>query len=227
MEAALDDDGDDRLVEIEVIESGTLAATTEEFSEEETLGRPQSSLRRERSITKRKELMPLPERDVKKQKVASLASPSSRLQEFPNNGFFVRDDMSGNPELRCELCRCAIDYTRLGTIKRHTESQEHTEKLKEKTQAITSSTTLFDFGIATKSVPAGEGKNFPDDHKAWRLKVLATFLEAGVAVNKFAKFRDLLEHNNIFNLTDSSHLSQWSTITRRRRPRTSLETATV
>jgi hypothetical protein len=48
----------------------------------------------------------------------------------------------------------------------------------------------------------------PSEHKEWRLRVLATFLRAGVPVNKINEFRPLLQHSSAFSLTDASHLAK-------------------
>ena len=51
-----------------------------------------------------------------------------------------------------------------------------------------------------------KGESLPDDQRVYRVKVVRTFLAAGVALNKLPEFRDLLEEN-AFRLTDRRRMS--------------------
>ena len=50
-----------------------------------------------------------------------------------------------------------------------------------------------------------QGERLPDDQKVFRVKVLTTFLKAGVPLSKLETFRDPLEESG-FRLTSSSHM---------------------
>jgi hypothetical protein len=101
-----------------------------------------------------------------------------------------------------------MDHTRKDSIEKHFESERHQKWLVERDTAFSRGSSLLNFVVAATKVPIGEGANLPVDQKAWRLRVLSTFLENGVPVNKINNFRPLFESNSQYSLTDASHLAK-------------------
>jgi hypothetical protein len=131
-----------------------------------------------------------------------------RLAEYPGRGLYTfKSRPESETTLRCSLCLTEVDHTRKDSTDKHLKTSKHIKGESEKATAVESGSTLLDFGVASKTVPIGEGANFPQDHKKWRLLVLSTFLKAGVAINKIDEFRELLEMNSRYSLTSASHLS--------------------
>ena len=50
------------------------------------------------------------------------------------------------------------------------------------------------------------GETLPEQHRLYRIKVVRTFLLAGVPLNKLSVFRELLEEN-AYSLSDRRHMS--------------------
>jgi len=97
-------------------------------------------------------------------------------------------------KLFCRACREELSLKK-STILLHVASSKHTagkEKLasKEKREIdIAQALQKYDDDVH----PSGE--TLPDSIRVYRVKVLTTFLKAGVPINKIDDFRDLLEEN--------------------------------
>lgn len=114
---------------------------------------------------------------TKKLKVSTV-DPEERLldDDFKSHSFYVRETSDGKKELRCQLCRIALDHTRKDSLKKHVMSKGHQVELKEKSNAIENGSSLLDYGVAVEKVPIGSGGTLPADHTKWRILVMETFL---------------------------------------------------
>jgi hypothetical protein len=67
----------------------------------------------------------------------------------------------------------------------------------------------MDYGVAASQVPIGGGGTLPPNHKKYRIRVLETFLKAGVPLVKIDDFRSLLEEFSPYSLTSASHMTTY------------------
>ena len=73
------------------------------------------------------------------------------------------------------------------TSSKHTAGKEKLAKKEKRDMDIVEALQKYD----TNTHPSGE--TLPDGVRVYRVKVLSTFLKAGVPINKIDEFRDLLE----------------------------------
>lgn len=118
-------------------------------------------------------------------------SPEQRVREFPEEKFVV----SGK-KLFCTACREEVAVKK-SVVELHVKSEKHKcgkGKLLSKSnreQSILQALDAYDKEVH----PVGE--SLPGEQRIYRVKVLSTFLKAGVALNKLDVFRDLLEENGL------------------------------
>ena len=99
-------------------------------------------------------------------------------------------------KLFCTACREEVALKK-SVVELHIKCDKHKvgkEKLKSKSsreQCIVEALHAYDKEVH----PVGE--TLPEDQRVYRVKVLNTFLRAGVALNKLDLFRDLLEENGL------------------------------
>ena len=118
-------------------------------------------------------------------------TPAHRVKEFPNEQLKV-----SSGKIFCSACREELS-TKKSTIENHIASAKHcggkkklaSKELREKD--IADAFKLYD----VETHPSGE--TLPEDVRIYRVKVLSTFLKAGVPINKIAAFRDILEENSL------------------------------
>ena len=151
---------------------------------------PVSSLNRKRKVAQN-----LPH-DGKQRKppcclsVPKRVTPAQRLREFPNQKLVVSAG-----KLFCTACKEEVALKK-SIIELHIKSDKHTrgkEKLacKEKREHD----IVKALGAYDKEVhPVGE--TLPADQRIFRIKVVSTFLKAGVPLNKIDIFRDVLEEGS-------------------------------
>ena len=150
---------------------------------------PVSSLNRKRKVAHN-----LPH-DGKRRKPPCYSSepkrvtPAQRLREFPDQKLVVSAG-----KLFCTACK--EDVALKSNIELHIKSDKHTrgkEKLacKEKREHdIVKALGAYDEEVH----PVGE--TLPADQRIFRIKVVSTFLKAGVPLNKIDIFRDVLEEGS-------------------------------
>ena len=118
-------------------------------------------------------------------------SPTQRAKEFKNECICVSEG-----KLFCRACREELSLKK-STILLHVASSKHIagkEKLasKEKREIdIAQALQKYDDDVH----PSGE--TLPDSIRVYQVKVLTTFLKAGVPINKIDDFCDLLEENAV------------------------------
>ena len=116
-------------------------------------------------------------------------SPSQRVREFPTEPSTV-----SHGQLFCSACREQLSLKR-SILKNHVESVKHRnskERLARKgarERDIASSLKKYNEQVHPR------GETLPEQQQVYRVKVVSTFLKAGVPLSKISKFRDLFEEN--------------------------------
>ena len=116
-------------------------------------------------------------------------SPIQQVREFPNDSFTVSAG-----KLFCNPCREEIG-TKLSVIRLHVKSKKHVSGKEHVKQR-----KVRDIDIAEVLKPYNEnehlvGETLSATSQVYRIKVVRTFLKAGVPLNKLDQFRPLLEEN--------------------------------
>lgn len=115
--------------------------------------------------------------------------PSQRVKEFDNEHLKVSAG-----KLFCSACREELS-SKKSIVKNHVSSVKHStgkerlQKSEKKTLDIVDAFKTYDAEVH----PSGE--TLPENVRVYRVKVLSTFLKAGVPLNKLPLFREILEEN--------------------------------
>ena len=123
-------------------------------------------------------------------------SPSQRVREFATEPFTV-----SHGYLFCSACREQLSLKR-SVLKNHVCSMKHKnskERLSRKEMRerdIASSLHKYNQKVHQR------GETLPKEQQVYRVRVVSTFLKAGVPLHKISKFRDLIEENAA-RLTDT------------------------
>ena len=126
-------------------------------------------------------------------------SPAQRIKEYSEEPFLI-----SNSRLFCSACREELSLKR-SVINNHIQSGKHnngieklkTKELKEK--------HIADMLIEHNQEEHLRGETLPEQQQVYRVKVVTTFLKAGVPLSKIELFRDLLEEN-AYRLTDRRNM---------------------
>ena len=125
--------------------------------------------------------------------------PQQRIKEYPAEPFIVSCG-----KLFCQGCReelplkkSSISYHIKST--KHSDGKKRLEQQKAKDQDIAQSLRKYNEDVHLR------GETVPEQQQVFRVKVLKTFLAAGVRLSKVGHFRELLEETG-FRLTDRRHL---------------------
>ena len=129
---------------------------------------------------------------------------SARLTEFPGENFTVS---KSNGQLFCNACReeIALKKTIIEThvkTSKHASGKECLEKKEARERDIAKSLEEYDNQFHPKS------ESLSVAHRVYKIKVVRSFMKAGVPLNKIDCFRELLEEE-AFSLTSSRHLSDF------------------
>ena len=123
-------------------------------------------------------------------------TPRQRVKEFATECFVVS---RGN--LFCSACREELSLKR-SVLKNHVSSRKHQnckERLSRKEareRDIAASLRQYNEQVHQR------GETLPEQQQVYRVRIVSTFLKAGVPLNKISKFRDLFEENGA-RLTDN------------------------
>ena len=143
----------------------------------------------------------------RKKKPACSTDPKSvsvvqRVNEFPGE---MLTNSAG--KLFCSACREELSL-KLSIVKNHVESAKHSRhkcKLQQKEKRGRENDIAQAFREYEQDVhPVGE--SLPEAHKLWRIKVVSTFLKAGIPLAKTDLLRELLEEH-AFSLSDRRGMS--------------------
>ena len=129
---------------------------------------------------------------------------SARLTEFPGENFTVS---KSNGQLFCNACReeIALKKTIIEThvkTSKHASGKECLEKKEARERDIAKSLEEYNNQFNP------EGESLSVAYRVYRVKVVRSFMKAGVPLNKIDCFRELLEEE-AFSLTSSRHLSDF------------------
>ena len=122
-------------------------------------------------------------------------TPSQRVREFDKEALVV-----SHGHLFCSACREQLSVKR-SVIKsvKHENSKKRLEKKEARERDIADSLTKYNKQIHPR------GETLPQQQQVYRVKVVSAFLKAGVPLNNFESFRDLLEENAL-RLTDRRNI---------------------
>lgn len=116
-------------------------------------------------------------------------TPSQRVREFPNEEL-----TQSAGKLFCNACREELSL-KLSVVKLHIRSSKHRAgkealaKKEARERDIARALVLYD----RQEHPSGH--TLPEPQRVFRVKVVSTFLKAGVPLNKLHHFRELLEQH--------------------------------
>ena len=116
--------------------------------------------------------------------------PAQRVREFPNEQLKVSAG-----RIFCTACREELS-TKKSTIDNHIASAKHSAG---KERLLAKDRREKDIAEAFRQYDAEvhpSGETLPEAVRIYRVKVLCTFLKAGVPINKIPIFRDILEESN-------------------------------
>ena len=155
-------------------------------------------------LSRKRKISSNPPKGMKKGKGSASSEPSNvsisdRVREFP--GEHLCRNLG---KLFCNACREPISVKK-SVISQHIKSAKHEKgkarlaRKEKREQSIAE--LLVDYDKATH--PVGEGLS--EEVRVYRVKVVTTFLKAGVPLSKLDTFRELLEEN-VYKLSDSTNL---------------------
>ena len=156
-------------------------------------------------LSRKRKVQTNPPRGTKRGKGAVAAepsvSPSDRIREFPDEQL-----STVLSKLFCNACRENVSVKK-SVIIQHIKSAKHATgkarlALKEKKER-----NIADMLLKYDKTVHPVGESLSESVRVYRVKVLRTFLKAGVPLGKVDKFRELLEEN-AFRLCDSSNLRE-------------------
>ena len=126
-------------------------------------------------------------------------TPAQRVREFPNEQLSVSAG-----KLFCQACREEVS-TKLSVLKGHVKTKKHADSVKRReAKEIRERDIAKSLKAHDKSHPRGE--TLPTDQRVYRVKVVTSFLRAGVPLSKLGCFRDILEEH-AYRLTDRHYMS--------------------
>jgi len=125
--------------------------------------------------------------------------PSKTLSEFPNEQLVVSAG-----RLFCRACREILSLKR-STVESHVKSAKHVESKKAVEQRQVREKDIAEALQRHTEVTHQKGETLPEEQRIHRVKVVQTFLRAGVPIAKLDIFRPLLEEN-AFRLTGTRHM---------------------
>ena len=188
-----------------------IASSAEQSATDSATQASQSLLSRLRAPTaaditrKRKIRANPPHTTVRKKKPACQTDPKSvsaaeRAREYSSEMITV-----SSGKLFCSACREELSL-KLSIIKNHVQSGKHAQRKKQLNSAKSREQEIAVALKAYEKEAHPSGETLPEDHKPYRVKVVSTFLKAGVLLAKIEQFRELLEQN-AYRLTDRRGMS--------------------
>ena len=97
-------------------------------------------------------------------------------------------------KLFCSVCREELSL-KLSIIKRHVQSAKHAQHKKRLTEKRSRERDIAQAFKSYEQEVHPHGETLSEDHKLWRVKVLTTFMRAGVPLAKINHFKQLLEEH--------------------------------
>ena len=103
-------------------------------------------------------------------------------------------------KLFCTACREELSL-KLSIIKNHVKSTKHAQRKNQLTEKRSRERDISEAFKSYEQEVHPSGETLSEAHKLWRVKVVTTFMKAGVPLAKVDHFRELLEEN-AYSLTD-------------------------
>ena len=154
---------------------------------------------------KRRLITNAPPNGVKRGKGAVAAqpsvSPSARMQEFPDEKL---SNVRG--KLFCNACREMVSVKK-SVVSQHIKSVKHASGKARLATKEKKERDIADMLLKYDNAVHPVGETLSESVRVYWVRVLRTFLRAGVPLEKVNTFRDLLEENS-FRLCDSSNMRQ-------------------
>ena len=127
-------------------------------------------------------------------------TPSQRVKQYTGENLTV-----SNKKLFCLGCREELSG-KSSVITYHIKSAKHISGKKKLETKRKADIEIVESLRSRDELEYPKGESLPDEQRVYRVKVVRTFLSAGMALNKMPEFRDLLEEN-AFRLTDRRRMS--------------------
>lgn len=125
----------------------------------------------------------------------------TRIREFKDEPF-----RKSNNKLFCEACREELSE-KASIIKRHVDSQKHKSGVEKIAKKKKRDLTVLDAMKNYDKEVHPKGEMLSDNQRVFRVRVLKTFLKAGVPLQKMDDFRELLEEGG-YRLTSVPNMRQ-------------------
>ena len=103
-------------------------------------------------------------------------------------------------KLFCSICREEL-FLKLSIIKGHVQSAKHAQHKKRLTEKRSRECDIAQAFKSYKQEVRPRGETLSEDHMLWPVKVITTFMRAGVPLAKINHFKELLEEH-AYRLTD-------------------------
>ena len=169
-------------------------------SEDDRVGPTPAPIARDRSVPANKSAQP--QRVRGSERVLKKKSLHDRIAEFPGERLEIRDGA-----LFCGFCR-EWQSEKKSSVIAHVKSKKHTAS-KEKAKAEKTREQSLAQALAKRMA----GETLPTKQRAYRMKVVQSFLREGIPLSKVDGLRDLLE-SSAFRLASSGHLSEYIPVVR-------------
>lgn len=145
----------------------------------------------------------------KKPKIHSFSSPNYKPPATRASQFDSEHSLKSSPfhsdRVHCGIC-CKDLQNNSDTLKKHISASNHLAKLAQR-QLQTKQRERFESYVVNRPLPAGTGKLLPPQHNAFRISAVRATLIAGHPMSTLDDYRELIEENSPWSLTDSSQLS--------------------
>ena len=125
----------------------------------------------------------------------------TRIREFKDEPF-----RKSNNKLFCEACREELSE-KASIIKRHVDSKKHKSGVEKIAKKKKRDLTVLDAMKNYDKEVHPKGEMLSDNQRVFRVRVLKTFLKAGVPLQKMDDFRELLEEGG-YRLTSVPNMRQ-------------------
>ena len=134
-------------------------------------------------------------------KTSTAVAVQTRILELKGEPF-----CESNCKLFCQACREVLG-TKASIIKRHITSEKHKSGKTRLSQKEAREATILKAIKKYENEVRPEGETLSDEQRVYRVKVVKTFLKAGILLEKLDSFCVLLEEGG-YRLTTSSHMRQ-------------------
>lgn len=158
-----------------------------------------SDFSRKRKIAKNPPVGKKKAKSTNSQSNPKTIKPQQRVTEYPQEPFTV-----ASGKLFCQACREELPLKK-SSIVYHIKSTKHSEGKKKLQQRRANDSDIAQSLRKYNEDVHGRGETLPEQQQVFRVKVVKTFLQAGVPLSKIKHFRNLFEETG-YRLTDKRFL---------------------